>query len=232
MNRTTQPSEGITAAAYTSLQDAWNHFNAELWGGRLRDCLITLQRHKGAYGYFHGKRFRLLTPDTPDERDEIALNPAGFEGRSAEEILSTLVHEMAHAWQAQYGKPSRGGYHNQEWAGEMRRIGLRPLAVDKPDGGNGTGNKVTHAIEAGGPFALACARFLASGKPLFYHDQLEAPDAARKRASKTKYTCPTCGTNAWAKPDTKLLCGEEECDLAQLEPEAPDSAESAEEHAA
>ena len=24
---------------------------------------------------------------------------------------------------------------------------------------------------------------------------------------KTKYTCPTCGANAWAKPDAQLICG-------------------------
>ncbi len=26
-------------------------------------------------------------------------------------------------------------------------------------------------------------------------------------ASKTKYTCQTCGANAWAKPNTPLICG-------------------------
>lgn len=29
-------------------------------------------------------------------------------------------------------------------------------------------------------------------------------------ASKTRYTCPSCQTNAWAKPDVHLVCGE--CD--------------------
>jgi len=32
--------------------------------------------------------------------------------------------------------------------------------------------------------------------------------AAKKRSSKTKYTCPACGLNAWAKPEAKLICGE------------------------
>jgi transcription elongation factor Elf1 len=30
----------------------------------------------------------------------------------------------------------------------------------------------------------------------------------KKRASKTKYTCPSCGLNAWAKPDAPLVCGD------------------------
>lgn len=29
-----------------------------------------------------------------------------------------------------------------------------------------------------------------------------------KAASKTKYTCPACGLNAWGKPEISLVCGE------------------------
>lgn len=28
-----------------------------------------------------------------------------------------------------------------------------------------------------------------------------------KNASKTRYTCPDCGLNAWAKPAAPLMCG-------------------------
>jgi predicted SprT family Zn-dependent metalloprotease len=227
VHRTTQNGDGgITAAAYTSLQSAWDHFNATLWSGQLRDCLITLQRHKGAYGYFHGKRFRSLTI-AGEERDEIALNPAGFLGRSSEDILSTLVHEMAHAWQQQHGTPSRGGYHNAQWAAEMRRIGLRPVSIGKPGGGNGTGRRGTHEIEPEGMFRRACRELLADRRPLLYHDQMESAEAKKKKASKTKYTCPKCGANAWAKPQTKLTCGEVECNLAAMEPENQDDDDEA-----
>ena len=58
-----------------------------------RPVLITMQRHKGAYGYFHSNRFG--RHDSPDQTtDEIALNPAGFSHRTPTEILSTLVHEI------------------------------------------------------------------------------------------------------------------------------------------
>ncbi len=30
----------------------------------------------------------------------------------------------------------------------------------------------------------------------------------KKAASKTKYTCPSCRANAWAKPDARLVCGD------------------------
>lgn len=29
----------------------------------------------------------------------------------------------------------------------------------------------------------------------------------KKAASKTRYTCPDCQMNAWAKPDVHLVCG-------------------------
>ena len=29
-----------------------------------------------------------------------------------------------------------------------------------------------------------------------------------KKASKTKFTFPECGQNAWAKPDALLICGD------------------------
>lgn len=42
-------------------------------------------------------------------------------------------------------------------------------------------------------------------------------------ASKTKYICQNCGTSAWAKPHTKLICGrcyeEHDGQVTFLEPE-------------
>ena len=127
---------------YTSLDAAYDHFNRELFGGQLPPCLITMQRHKGAYGYFSGERFASL--DNPEEvTDEIALNPAHFASRTPAATLSTLVHEMCHLWQHHFGKPSRSGYHNKEWAAKMREVGLIPIDTGQP-GGKDTGQKVTH----------------------------------------------------------------------------------------
>jgi hypothetical protein len=35
----------------------------------------------------------------------------------------------------------------------------------------------------------------------------EDPTLKTRRASKTKFTCPDCGQNAWAKPDALLISG-------------------------
>jgi transcription elongation factor Elf1 len=45
-----------------------------------------------------------------------------------------------------------------------------------------------------------------------------------KAASKTKYTCPGCGLNAWAKPEVNLVCGD--CGET-MEPETADAEEEA-----
>ena len=126
--------------------------------------------------------------------DEIALNPAHFASRTPTETLSTLVHEMVHLWQHHFGKPSRTGYHNKEWAAKMREIGLIPTDTGQP-GGKDTGQKVTHIIEQGGRFDQACTAFLATAPAILYHDRAGEGEAAtrkKKAASKTKYTCPAC----------------------------------------
>jgi hypothetical protein len=46
-----------TRSTYQGLTEAYDFFNERLFGGRLPRCLITMQRQKGAYGYFAGKRF-------------------------------------------------------------------------------------------------------------------------------------------------------------------------------
>jgi len=210
-----------TQQTYKTLDDAYRFFNARLFGGQLPPCLITMQRSKKAYGYFAGGRFG--SADGNQVTDEIALNPSHFRSRTTEESLSTLVHEMAHLRQHHFGKPSRTGYHNKEWAGMMRAVGLIPSDTGAP-GGKEVGQKVSHYIEPGGRFAEACAELIGQGFTALYVELWTEGDAARRKkktASKTCYTCPSCGLNAWAKPQVTLICGD--CDEA-LEAEAMDEA--------
>lgn len=218
---------GQTERAYTGLTLAYDHFNRELFEGRLPTCLITMQRKAKVYGYFAGGRFDAR--DGGDVTDEIAMNPSHFKDRRIEETLSTLVHEMTHVEQHHHGKASRTGYHNKQWAGLMRRVGLIPSSTGAP-GGKETGQRVSHYIEQGGGFERACAALTDTAFTLPYielWDEETAATRAKKAASKSKYTCTECSVNAWAKPDTKLICGD--CGQAMVsltsEPEADDAAE-------
>jgi hypothetical protein len=121
MKKDTEKVETITQAEYRAFQEAYDFFNAELFGGSLPHVLVTLQRHAKARGYFSPDRFKGRNEDTAVH--ELAMNPACFTGRSDEEILSALAHEMAHVWQQSQGKPPRRSYHDRQWAARMKEIG-------------------------------------------------------------------------------------------------------------
>lgn len=140
-----------TAQTYAELRLAYQVFNDRLFDGCLPSCLITLQREKKTYGYFSSKRF-----GTRDGRytDEIALNPEYFAAVPMLETLQTVAHEMTHLWQAHFGTPGRGRYHNAEWADKMEAIGLMPSSTGRP-GGRRVGDHMADYVIAGGPFSKA-----------------------------------------------------------------------------
>jgi predicted SprT family Zn-dependent metalloprotease len=202
-----------TTETYLSLDDAFTFFNARLFENRLPVCLITLQRHRSAYGFFWCDKFNRRA-DTEDRVDEIALNPSHFRERTIEQSLSTLVHEMTHLEQHHFGKPSRNGYHNKAWGVLMKAVGLFPSSTGA-HGGKETGQKVRHYVIERGLFATACRELLERGFSLDYVERLGDVKETKKRdTSKTKFTCPQCEANAWAKLDAHLVCGE--CDERML----------------
>lgn len=202
-----------TKETYDRLQQAHEVFNKALFGGTLPNALITFQRRKGSFGYFAGARFQ---NDAGQKADEIALNPMHFASRSQQDILGTLVHEMAHQWQRHEGQPGRGRYHNREWAEKMKAIGLQPSDTGV-EGGKETGETLGHYIIPGGPFDVAAGKLLGKGFALTWKDAPEASDpttgesaaepATPKSGKRVRYCCPDCDLKAWAKHDVRLLCG-------------------------
>lgn len=196
-----------TTETYRHLRHAYALLNRRLFADMLPSCLITIQRHKRAYGYFSGRRFKSF--DGGKTTDEIALNPEYFIERGDKGVLSTLGHEMVHQWQDHFGKPSEGGYHNAEWAAKMSELGLVPTDTGLP-GGKRTGRRMTHVIEAGGLFDKAADELIRKGFVIAFVDRtIRTPSglADKKRLSKTRYACPRCHLNAWAKPGVQLVCG-------------------------
>lgn len=195
-----------TKQTYGEFQKAYDFFNKSLFGGNLPLCLITMQRKNRTYGYFSGNRWAHHEGATVT--DEIALNPSHFSTRSVREVLSTLVHEQAHLWQHHYGKTSRNGYHNKQWALKMREIGLIPSSTGKP-GDKETGQSVSHYIEKNGAFDRAMRKLEAKQFRISWVDRaIEAPQKPTTSGRRTKYTCPGCQVNVWAKPELNLICGE------------------------
>lgn len=201
----------ITETEYKALDKAYRFFNRELFAGELPECLITLNRRKGARGYFWGEVFEKREGEKV--ADELALNPDTFRGRTDREILSTMVHEQAHAWQKHFGAPSRNGYHNREWAEKMEAVGLMPSDTGE-QGGKKTGQKMTHYIINGGAFDHAFAKLARTGWRLEWNSRAAESakeKKARKARNKVKYSCPDCGANVWGKPGMAIICGD--CDV-------------------
>lgn len=187
--------------AYLPLQRAYDYFNKELFRGELPPCLIVLRKSGRAYGYYHAKQWGTRKGQS-GEYDEICLCPTSFLNRTDPEIFSTLVHEMVHCWQERFGSPSRGKYHNREFAQKMKDLGLYPSDTGKP-GGAETGQNMSHYIMPGCKFDM-------SQKKLGEKIEFVRKDvvAASKPNNKVKFECEECDAKAWGKPSLHIICGE------------------------
>jgi hypothetical protein len=194
-----------TASTYTAFSVAFDHFNTELFAGRLTRPMLTIRNHADAYGYYSPERFGDVTTEGAHTSDEIAINPRRIANRPVQEVLSTLVHEMVHQYQHCFGKPSRNGYHNKGWVALMKGVGLQPSSTGEP-GGKETGQTVSHYIITGGRFDVACGALLARGFELRWADitrERKRPEVVERPV---KYVCPTCGRYVKGEADFRLAC--------------------------
>jgi hypothetical protein len=119
--------------------------------------------------------------------------------------MSTLVHEMVHLKQEEFGTPGRSGYHNEEWADEMEAIGLMPSHTGKP-GGRRTGRQMSHYVIERGPFQQALKAM--PEEYLLPWQSGTIPCVRKSNKNKVVYICPgSCGTRVWGRPHLDLICG-------------------------
>ena len=138
---------------------AYDYFNEQLFNGELPSCILTVQRGKAYYGFFSPMRWK---KSTGEYAHEIAMNTSYFTERTLIQVLQTLVHEQCHLWQQEFGKPSRSGYHNKEWANKMESVGLMPSSTHAM-GGKRTGQNMGDYPIAGGRFEQACIELVKKG---------------------------------------------------------------------
>jgi predicted SprT family Zn-dependent metalloprotease len=110
-----------TKDQWKAYEQAFDYFNVALFGGKLPRCILNFSRKARSHGFFAAERW--VRDDA--KTHEISLNPDTLH-LPLVEAMQTLVHEMVHLWQHQFGAPSRCGYHNAEWADKMESIGLMP----------------------------------------------------------------------------------------------------------
>lgn len=180
------PAE-IVACLYAHVD--W--MRAELFAGRLPEVVLSFDvTDRRTLGHYHLKRNGLGV------RWAINLNPVHF-ARPLYEVLSTLLHELAHAWQHGWGTPSKPPHHNREF-----RDLCAALGIPTDEGGHDLG------VRHGTPYEDYCRRHAvpfpspipADGQPEVPRPALPPPPLmpeppARPRGSKMKkWTC-ACGVN-------------------------------------
>jgi predicted SprT family Zn-dependent metalloprotease len=193
-----------TQETYDGLERAFNFFNDKLFENRLPSVIFTLRASRKAYGYFWAEQF--THRDDGDPTHEIAMNPATM-SRELIDVLGTLVHEMTHLEQQEFGKPGKNGNHNREWGVLMERIGLIPSNTGQP-GGKKTGRQMTHYIDPMGDFLTAASELIDTGFDMPYFTRPREAGLKKKDLSKVKHTCPCCDFKAWAKQGANLICGD------------------------
>jgi predicted SprT family Zn-dependent metalloprotease len=156
-----------TAEFYDTLQNIYHKFNEVFFKGALPNCLITVQRKKRVMGYLSSNRWGNKEGNV---LHELALNPSYFATYNFIEVFQTMLHEMCHLWQIEYGKPSREGYHNKEWADKMESFGLIPSDTGKV-GGKKTGQKMGDYPLKGGWFEKVCIQIYKEGLFLKWFDR-------------------------------------------------------------
>jgi len=200
-----------TMAQFGNYQKAFDYFNRELFVGKLPQCMLNLSRAAKVRGFYWPARWENAgekKEGEPTKLAEISLNPDELH-RPAKLSMSTLVHEMAHHWQEIFGKPSRSGYHNLEWAHKMISLGLYPSSTGEP-GGKMVGDKVTHYIVENGPYERAFNKI--PQDILLPWSSFASEKPKQKKPSKNPYQCPVCQSKVWGRPGMSIICGE--CDEA------------------
>lgn len=198
-----------TTSQWNAYQAAFDHFNATLFDGCLAPVVLNFSRKAKSYGFFAPDRW-VGDGGEGQEYSEISLNPTHLAERPLIESMSTLVHEMVHAWQYQHGLYPRRPYHNRQWAAKMKECGLYPSDTGAP-GGRETGQRMTHYVIPGGVYEAAFRSLPPEALlPLVCRDGT-AP-AKKKARNKVKYSCDGCGCNVWGKPEIRITC--DGCGLA------------------
>lgn len=200
-----------TLSQFRALQKGYEYFNRVLFSKELPAVILNLSRKSKAAGFVAPFRWRAAEDtDGQGKIHELSINPAILL-ESVEYVYSTLVHEQVHIWQFAFGKPSRRGYHNREWADKMERVGLIPSSTGAP-GGARTGQNMSDYPEPGGLFLKALLAMPEAFKlPFVSVEGLRSAagggNGTPKPKNKVKYSCPDCAANVWGKRGLNLICG-------------------------
>ena len=206
-----------TTEQYQYIYKLYNFYNSELFSGELPEVMITFARNNGASGMFFPNKWK---DKKYNPIHEISINPDAISNRNDIDFHQVIVHEMAHLWQFVFGKPSRNGYHNKQWAKKMIEIGLMPTATGSKGGSIIGQNMYDYWLEDG-KFVLAFKKLqennylpLEPNNDHLFTKEIKEDGAVvfrpiltakKNKTKRVKYTC-NCGSNLWGKPNLTVFC--------------------------
>jgi hypothetical protein len=147
----TNATVASTSIEYSGLQEAYDHFNRELFDGQLPDVFITYQRKAHPFGYF-GADHR---PYRQHRSARACAQPGRLHRTQRSGDLLHAVHDQVHVWQQARGQPSKRSYHNKQGcAAKMKAIGVQPSSTGMVGGILGSRHPSTSRQNA--PLDRAC----------------------------------------------------------------------------
>lgn len=185
----------------TKYLNAFKLLNEHFFNNSLSVPILSMVRKNGAKGYFKANSF--LSKKDEEVLSEIALNPEVFV-RDDKEILSTLLHEMCHLWQFQFGEPSGGNYHNKEFHTKMLECGLETYDINT---NKVVGSHITHRIVIDGKFDLFYKKYI-KDDIFIIKTEAKVKLISDTKKNKTTYNCDNCNLKLWGKPGMVIYCGE------------------------
>jgi hypothetical protein len=188
---TPSPQHVIPADIVAFLYEHVDLMRAELFAGQVPEVVLSFDvTDRRTLGHYHVLRNGLGV------RWALNLNPIHL-ARPVFEVLATLLHELAHAWQHEHGTPSKPPHHNRELRDRCEALG-----IPTDEGGHDLG------VRHGTPFEDYCRRHgigfpPAPGAPGAAGNGpggsgpsplLPVPPAKPKGSKMKRWTCP-CGVN-------------------------------------
>jgi predicted SprT family Zn-dependent metalloprotease len=111
------------------LERAYDFLNQELFQGKCKPCMITVQKQPpngGTLGWTTLQKV-WVNKETKDTRYEINLCPEIFT-QPVEELMHVLIHEMTHVYLFQHDEKERkrtnGTYHTKKFRDKASAVGL------------------------------------------------------------------------------------------------------------
>lgn len=201
-----------TIEQFSAYNEAFDHFNKRLFGGRLEPAMLSIARKGRTKGYFTPRKWR---NKAGEQVHEIAISPdliaEGLDATMAQVVAlmgrQLRWQEAVEAGDERAAATAARGYADARQCEIWLGLGLLPSGKD---GGRTRGGwnldvqvvlegEADMAIEAVPKKAMLPWEAVAEG-------QAEGGDEPRRKTGRLKYTCPICEAHVLGRPGLEVRC--------------------------